>query len=109
MFINESDVNENIKVLLKKMLHPDIKQRATLIDVVSDKWINKGKESIEHVELLNEDDYTKMLIEVQKLDHLEKVKDNNNKIVVKEKPAYKAKRCSMKKRNKNGKFKLILG
>ena len=108
-FINKSNINEDVKELLKIMLHPNIRQRATLGDVFSHKWLNKGKESIEHVELLNEDDYTKMLIEVQKLDHLEKVKDNNNKIVVKEKPAYKAKRCSMKKRNKNGKFKLILG
>ena len=110
-FINESDINEDIKVLLKKMLHPDIKQRATLMDVVSDKWINKGKESIQHVELLNEDDYTKMLIEVQKLDYLEKVKDNNNnnnKVVVKEEPSYKSKRCLMKNRNKNGKFKFLL-
>ena len=108
MFIDQSDINEDIKVLLKKMLHPDIKQRATLMDVVNDKWINKGKESIKHVELLNEDDYTKMLIEVQKLDYLEKVKDNKkNKVVVKEETSYKSKR-SMKNRNKNGKFKLLL-
>ena len=109
MFIDQSDINEDIKVLLKKMLHPDIKQRATLMDVVNDKWINKGKESIKHVELLNEDDYTKMLIEVQKLDYFEKVKDNNkkNKVVVKEETSYKSKR-SMKNRNKNGKFKLLL-
>ena len=52
-----------------------------------------------------------MLIEVQKLDYLEKVKDNNNnnnKVVVKEEPSYKSKRCLMKNRNKNGKFKFLL-
>ena len=34
------DVSEDLKNLIRKMLHKDPKYRSTIQDIISDKWIN---------------------------------------------------------------------
>ena len=50
------------------MIEPDISKRATIEDILGNKWLNEEKEIIDKIHRLNEGEDVKLFIEFQKYD-----------------------------------------
>jgi serine/threonine protein kinase len=69
-------LSRDAKDLLRRLLKPNNEERANLEEIKSHPWMNVNQDNIKTVADLYEGDYSKFLIELQKLDNKE-----NNKIV----------------------------
>ena len=65
---NDSNISPELKELVIKMIEPDISKRATIEDILGNKWLNEEKEVIDKIHRLNEGEDVKLFIEFQKYD-----------------------------------------
>lgn len=78
IYISESSKrSQNVKKAIVQMLEPDINKRISMNEVFDVDWRFEGKKRIDETSLINEDNYQKNILEIQKLDYI--MKPNNKK------------------------------
>lgn len=65
---NDSNISPELKELMIKMIEPDISKRATIEDILGNKWLNEEKKFIDKIHRLNDGEDVKLFIEFQKYD-----------------------------------------